>query len=112
MAQTLLSTSPVASPNSRTTLSSTSVGTPLDFFGHAIQRPPAVVSRRLAGPNRAASARRSGAKASTTSYGDRPARRCTSTSGSGPSSNSGGAPTSRTRLPGTMPSLRGSGVPE
>ena len=85
MAQTLLSTSPVASPNSRTTLSSRSVGTPLDFFGQATQSPPAVVSRRLAGPNRAASARRSGAKASTTSYGDRPARRCTSTSGSGPS---------------------------
>ena len=45
MAHTLLSTSPVASPKSRTTFSSRSVTSPLDRFGQATHSPPAVVSR-------------------------------------------------------------------
>lgn len=108
IAHTLTSTRPLARPNSRTTPSPRSVTIPDDRLGQHTQIIPAVVCRAAAASNRRSNVARSGQKSSTTSYGSRPGRRWQGAPGSNPA----GAPSTRTREPARIPSLRGSGVPE
>ncbi len=107
MAQTLLSTRPVASPISRTSFAERSAATPEDFFGHATQRPPAGCSdfASRAKERRSSAAlllKRTMTSASPRARGTTPRLRA----------NPGGARRMRTRDPSLIPSFCGSGVPE
>ena len=114
-AHTLLSTSPCASPSSRTMPSRRSVATHAVRFGHAIHKPPAgAIARANPSKRRSSSARRV-AKNSTTSCAPRACVRSRTPSGNGfelASRSPSGARTSASRAPGLMPSFWGRGVPE
>src|SRR6266508_3226412 len=112
-AHTLTSTTPSGSASSRIPSSVRSVGTPDDFFGHAIHSAPAVVVRSISVGSRSPSRARSGQKAKITSYDVPPGRRLTSTPPGTPSiSNPEGALSSATACSGLIPSFAASGFPE
>ena len=114
MAHTLLSTSPVASPSSRTAPSPRSVATPELRFGHATHSPPAGVRAFLHAGRRRSSSERATKKATITSKEPCRRRRTDTPGGSSPStcSNPSGASIRPSCASGLIPSLRGSGVPE
>jgi len=113
IAQTLLSTQPVGSSSARSTSSVMSVGTPLDFFGHATQMPPSGAAAFVSFGHAAASFDRDVKKATTTSSGaNRDLCQMASPKSPSVSAKSGGGSTMTNTASSMMPSFLGNGVPE
>ncbi len=113
IAATLLSTSPFASPTSRTGFSLRSVATPDVRLGHAIQSPPSGSSPRFIAGNRRASSALRVAKNTTTSRRPRACFRSTTPGGSSSDEQKPlGAAMTAKRDPSAIPSFFTSGVPE
>ncbi len=116
IAQTLLSTSPLARPYARTCESFNSVASGELCLGQATQRPPDGSSRDAARSKRRLSSPSERTKTMRTSNGPFPFKsvrhRTLGGRGSSSARKWGGAPDVATSFPSLIPSFFGSGVPE
>ena len=109
-AATLTSTTPEASPKSRMTFSSRSVGTLLAFFGQHTHTIPLLTVRSITTGSRFSSRANEVVNSSVTSISR--GRRVVYVDPPSSSSRWSGAPSTYTFRPGLRPSFCGSGVPE